>query len=306
MNKKHLTSLRNNPKLLVVGLLSTKAFAWFPDEWFLKIDYKCRTGLKLDLKNPTRFNEKLQWLKLHDRKPEYTTYVDKYAVRNHVKNIIGEEYLIPICGIWDSGEDIDFDALPEKCVLKCTHDSGSVAIVDKNTNREEVKKKLKKWLAADYYLRGREWPYKNVKRRVIGEMFMENSTTIGLNDYKFMCFNGEPQMLMVCSERTEMGPKVTFLDLDWNRLPFERHYPASDRPIEKPKNFDLMIDICKKLAVGMPFVRVDLYEIKGKVYFGELTLYPGCGFEEFRPDEWDEKVGSMIKLPTNGRMDERW
>ena len=158
MNKKHLTSLRNNPKLLVVGLLSTKAFAWFPDEWFLKIDYKCRTGLKLDLKNPTRFNEKLQWLKLHDRKPEYTTYVDKYAVRNHVKNIIGEEYLIPICGIWDSVEDIDFDALPEKCVLKCTHDSGSVDIVDKNTNREEVKKKLKKWLAADYYLRGREWP----------------------------------------------------------------------------------------------------------------------------------------------------
>ena len=223
-----------------------------------------------------------------------------------MKNIIGEEYLIPICGIWDSVEDIDFEALPEKCVLKCTHDSGSVAIVDKNTNREEVKKKLKKWLAADYYLRGREWPYKNVKRRVIGEMFMEDPTTIGLNDYKFMCFNGEPQMLMVCSERTEMGPKVTFLDLDWNRLPFERHYPASDRPIEKPKNFDLMIDICKKLAVGMPFVRVDLYEIKGKVYFGELTLYPGCGFEEFRPDEWDEKVGSMIKLPTNGRMDERW
>ena len=126
---------------------------------------------------------------------------------------------------------------------------------------------------------------------------MEDPATVGLNDYKFTCFNGEPQMLMVCSERTELGPKVTFLDLDWNRLPFERHYPASDHPIERPKNFDLMIDICKKLAVGMPFVRVDLYEIKGKVYFGELTLYPGCGFEEFRPDEWDKIIGSKIKLP---------
>lgn len=296
MNKKQLHSLKQNPRLLLVGLLSTKAFAWFPDKWFLRIVYRCRTGLKLGLKNPTRFNEKLQWLKLYDRKPVYITYVDKYAVREYVKNTIGEEYLIPICGVWDSADEINFDELPEKCVLKCTHDSGSSVVVDRFSDPKKVKRKLKHRMSINYYLRGREWPYKNVKRRIIGELFMEDSHSNGLNDYKFLCFHGEPRMLTVCSDKTEMGLKVTYLDLNWNQLPFEGLYPASNHPMEKPEKFELMLVLCRKLAEGMPFLRVDLYEIDGKVYFSELTLYHECGFEKFRPDEWDEKLGELLTL----------
>lgn len=303
MNRKHLHSLMRNPKLLLVGLLSARPFAWIPDSWYLKINYRCRTGLSLNLENPRRFNEKLQWLKLHDRQPIYTTCVDKYAVRAHVGRIIGEEYLIPIYGVWDSADEIDFAKLPEKCVLKCTHDSGSVAIIDKNTDKAALKKKLKKWLSHDYYIRGREWPYKDVKHRVICEKFMQNAASEGLTDYKFFCFHGEPKLLIVCTERTEMGPKVTFMDMDWEKLPFERHYPASDVPIKKPANFELMIQLSKKLAAGFPFVRVDLYEIRAKVYFGELTLYPGGGFEEFKPDEWDEKLGALIDISKVKRTD---
>ena len=303
MNRKHLHSLMRNPKLLLVGLLSARPFAWIPDSWYLKVNYRCRTGLSLNLENPRRFNEKLQWLKLHDRQPIYTTCVDKYAVRAHVGRIIGEEYLIPIYGVWDSVDEIDFAKLPEKCVLKCTHDSGSVAIIDKNTDKATLKKKLKKWLSHDYYIRGREWPYKDVKHRVICEKFMQNAASEGLTDYKFFCFHGEPKLLIVCTERTEMGPKVTFMDMDWEKLPFERHYPASDVPIKKPANFELMIQLSKKLAAGFPFVRVDLYEIRAKVYFGELTLYPGGGFEEFKPDEWDEKLGALIDISKVKRTD---
>lgn len=299
MNKKHLHSLKNNPKLAIVGLLSLKLFSWIPDRVFLKIAYRCRTGLKLDLDNPKRFNEKLQWLKLHDRQERYVDYVDKYAVRKHIADLIGEEHLIPLVGVWDSVDDIDFDELPDRCVLKCTHDSGGVVIFERGkTDIAKAKRTLRNALRSDYYLRGREWPYKMVKRRILAEQFMSNEDADkGLTDYKFMCFNGTPKMLFTCTGRTAMGVNVTFLDMNWNRLPFERHYPADPAEIKKPKTFEQMITIAEKLSADMPFVRVDLYEINGQVYFGELTLYPGCGFEEFRPDEWDEKIGAMITLP---------
>lgn len=297
MNKKHLASLKKNPWLLLVGLLSTKAFAWFPDKLFLKIVYWCRTGFKLDLENPRRFNEKLQWLKLYDRKPEYVVYVDKYAVREYVKEKIGAQYLIPILGVWDSVNEINFDELPSKYVLKCTHDSGSTIVVDKETDINRVKKQLSYYLSQDYYLRGREWPYRGVKRRIICEHFLKNNDGSGIVDYKFMCSNGKAEFIMVCTERNLMGLKVDFFDLKWNRLPFERHYPSSGKVLKKPDNLDLMIILSEKLSQDIPFVRVDLYEINGRVYFGELTLYPGCGFEEFKPDEWDEKIGKLINLP---------
>lgn len=304
MNKKHLHSFIKNPKLAIVGLLSLEQFRWVPDKTFLKIAYKCRTGLKLNLDNPKRFNEKLQWLKLNDRQERYITYVDKYAVRGHVAKLIGEDHLIPLINAWNSVEEIDFYTLPDRCVLKCTHDSGGVIVFERGkTDIEKVKKALNNALKSDYYLRGREWPYKDVERKIIAEKYMQDDDgSKGLTDYKFMCFNGKPEILMVCTDRTSMGVKVTFLDMAWNRLPFERHYPSDHSELIKPSTFDQMKNIATKLSADLPFVRVDLYEINGKVYFGELTLYPGCGFEEFRPDEWDEKLGEMIDLSKVERL----
>lgn len=298
MNKKHLHSLIQKPSLAIVGLLSLEPFRWVPDKAFLKIAYRCRTGFKLDLDNPKRFNEKLQWLKLHDRQPRYITYVDKYAVRTYVEEVVGKEYLIPLLGVWEKVEEIDFEKLPDCCILKCTHDSGGVIAFERGTTDiDMVRKSLKKALKADYYLRGREWPYKDVKRKVIAEQYMQDSNgSKGLIDYKFMCFNGKPEILMTCTNRTAMEVKVTFFDMNWKRMPFERHYASDSSEIKKPSTFENMKEIAAKLSADMPFVRVDLYEINGQVYFGELTLYPGCGFEKFKPDEWDEKLGAMISL----------
>ncbi|MBQ6718906.1 MAG: glycosyl transferase [Oscillospiraceae bacterium] len=297
MNRKQLASLRKNPLLAFVGVLSTEAFRWLPDDLFLKIVYRCRLGKKLPLKNPQTFNEKLQWLKLFDHRPEYITYVDKYAVREHIRTTIGEEHLVPLIGVWDNADSIDFDALPDRCVLKCTHDSGGVIVYDRSrSDVEAVRNQLSAALKKDFYLRGREWPYKHVCPRIIAETFLDTEDT-ELMDYKFLCFHGVPEMLMVCSSRTAMGVNVTFLDLDWNRLPFERHYPAAPEPLSRPKSLNKMIDIAAQLSAGIPFVRVDLYEVHGQVYFGELTFYPGCGFEEFHPEEWDMRLGEMIQLP---------
>lgn len=299
MNKKQLASLRKNPLLAIVGILSLDIFQWIPDSLFLKIAYRCRLGRKLHLDNPKTFNEKLQWLKLYDRNPEYITYVDKYAVREHIRSTIGEKHLIPLVGVWNDVQSINFDTLPERCVLKCTHDSGGVIFYDRSTSDvEHVQKQLTSALNKDFYLRGREWPYKHVERKIIAEMFLEDGQDGSrLKDYKFLCFNGNPEMLMVCSSRTAMGLNVTFFDLDWNRLPFERHYPAAPEALPRPESLEKMIEIAKQLSAGIPFVRVDLYEIKGQIYFGELTLYPGCGFEEFSPDAWDSRLGEMLRLP---------
>ena len=299
MKKKQFYSFLKNPKLAIVGLLSLEAFKWFPDKLFLKIVYRCRTGLKLNLDHPKRYNEKLQWLKLYDRQERYITYVDKFAVRKHVAELIGEEHLIPLLGVWDNVDEIDFDKLPDQCVLKCTHDSGGIVIFERGkTDIAKAKRSLNKALHTDFYLRGREWPYKMVKRKIIAEKFMKDDDgSKRLTDYKFMCFNGVPKMLFTCTGRTDMGVNITFFDLDWNRLPFERHYSADPSEIKKPKTFEKMKEIAAKLSEDIPFVRVDLYEINGQIYFGELTLFPGCGFEEFRPDEWDEKIGALIDLP---------
>lgn len=269
------------------------------DEEYLKKIYKVRMGKDLNLESPKTFNEKLQWLKLHDRKPEYTTMVDKYEVKKYVADNIGEEYIIPTLGVWDNVEDIEFDKLPNQFVLKCTHDSGSIVICkDKSKlDFEAVKKKLKKGLDRNLFWYGREWPYKDVKPRIIAEPYMEDGKAHELIDYKFMCFNGVVKCSFTCSERfTESGLKVTFFDKDWNVMPFERHYPASKNPPKKPINYDKMIQFSEKLSKGILFVRVDFYEINGQLFFGELTFYPGSGFEEFTPEEWDYKLGDFLKL----------
>ena len=269
------------------------------DESFLKKAFRCYMGKELNLDNPQTFNEKLQWLKLYDRKPEYTTMVDKYAVKKYVADIIGEEYIIPTLGVWNHFDEIDFDKLPNHFVLKCTHDSGGIVICkDKNKlDLKSAKKKIEKCLKRNYYWSSREWPYKDVKPRIIAEPYMEDSKAHELIDYKFMCFNGKVKCSFTCSERfSKDGLKVTFFDKDWNVMPFERHYPVSKDSPKKPINYDKMIQFSEQLSKGIPFVRVDFYEINGQLYFGELTFYPGGGFEEFTPEEWDYKLGDFLKL----------
>lgn len=273
---------------------------YIPDKLFLKILFKRCMDKRLNLANPQTFNEKLQWLKLYDRRQEYTTMVDKYAVKKYIADIIGEKYIIPTLGVWNHFDEINFSKLPKQFVLKCTHDSGGLVICkDKNNlDMKAAKEKLESSLKRNYYWSGREWPYKNVKPRIIAEPYMEDTKVHELIDYKFMCFNGEVKCSFTCSERfSKDGLKVTFFDKDWNVMPFERHYPKSANPPTKPINYDKMLQFAEKLSKGIPFVRVDFYEINGKLYFGELTFYPGSGFEEFTPEEWDYKLGSWINLP---------
>lgn len=270
------------------------------DELYLKMMYWIRLNKKLNLDNPKGFNEKLQWLKLYDRQEKYTKMVDKYEAKKYVSNIIGEEYIIPTIGIYENFDEINFDELPNKFVMKCTHDSGGVVICrdKKNFDINIAKKKINKCLKTNYYYPGREWPYKNVKPRIIIEKYMEEKNFTQLNDYKFMCFDGKVKCCFVCSERDNKneGLAVTFFDENWEKMPFIRHYRNSSKKIDKPKKFDLMVKLAEKLSKTIPFVRVDFYEIGGKVYFGELTFYPGSGFEEFKPDEWDEKIGDWITV----------
>ena len=282
-------------------LMAHKFFNHMSDEEYLRRKYKACTGNKLNLENPQTFNEKLQWLKVYDRRPEYTTMVDKYAVKKYVADKIGEQYIIPTLGVWSNPDDIDFDKLPDQFVLKCTHNSGLGMYICRDKSKLDakvVRDELRKGLAQNYYLTGREWPYKNVPPRIIAEQYMEDAQTTDLRDFKFMCFNGKVRCSFVCTGRnTESGLHVTFYDKDWNIMPFERHYPKDEEKLPRPKNYLKMIEIAEKLSENIPFVRVDFYEVKGEMYFGELTFYPGSGFEEFNPDEWDLIIGKMLKLP---------
>ena len=272
------------------------------DKLYLKIIFKLRLGYSLDLKNPQTFNEKLQWLKLYDRNPKYIQMVDKYEVRKYISENIGEEYLIPLIGVYNRFEEINFEELPNQFVIKCTHDSGGVVIC-KNKSKFDIRKakeKIKKSMKRNFYYSGREWPYKNIKPKIIIEQYMEDKKAKELIDFKIMCFNGIPKFSFTCSERYNDGLKVTFYNLSWEKMSFERHYPSSTKNIEKPKNYELMLELSKKLSKNIPFVRVDWYEINGKLYFGELTFYPGSGMEEFKPVFWDKKIGQLIHLPNEG------
>lgn len=270
------------------------------DEHFLKLKYFNSFHKKLNLKNPQTFNEKLQWLKLYDRNSEYTKMVDKYEVKKYVSNIIGEEYIIPTIGIYNSFDEIDFKKLPNKFVIKCTHDSGGLVVCkDKNKlDKNNAKKKIEKSLKTNYYYCGREWPYKNVKPRIIIEKYMCTKEQKELIDYKFFCFNGNPKIILVCSERFSSNNMCeTWFDDKWNFLDIIESSHRVDKTIKKPINLSKMMEFSKKLSKDIPFVRVDFYEINGKTYFGELTFFPASGFERFEPKEWDYKLGEMLKLP---------
>lgn len=273
------------------------------DELYLKIAFKAYLGYPLDLENPRTFNEKLQWLKLHDKNPLYTKLVDKYEVKRYVREKIGNDAVARTINVWNSADDIDFRKLPSKFVLKCTHDSGGVIICkDRNRfNADSARRKLKKSLQNDYFLEGREWPYKHVPPRIIAEEYLESACGSDIIDYKFLCYGGKVKNIFTCTERfKEDGSsgelKVTFFDRKWNRLPFERKYRSSRKEIPRPKNLEQMIAISEKLSEGIPFVRIDLYDVDGHIYFGEFTFYPGGGLEWFRPFEWDYRLGKLINI----------
>ena len=273
------------------------------DEAYLCRKFKICMGRELDLVNPKTFNEKLQWLKIHYRNPEYTVMVDKYLARDYISKKLGEEYLIPLIGVWNSPDEIDFDALPNQFVLKCNHNSGLGMYICKDKNKmdvEKVRRNLRRGLAQDYYLTGREWPYKDVPRKIICEQFMVNEGEKDLKDYKIQCINGKIDHIFVCVGRSEPDNlRYYFFDKEWNHLP----YSVQDSDDEvylgslKPKNFDRMIEIAELLCAGHPEIRIDLYEINGKVYFGELTFFTSSGFDDTITPEADAEIGSRFVLP---------
>lgn len=270
-----------------------------PDTIYLKCMYRIVTGKKLDLRHPKTFNEKLQWLKLHDRKPEYTKMVDKYEVRQYIKETIGEEYLIPLVGgPWERFDDIDFSKLPKQFVLKCTHDSGSVVICrDKdNFDIEGVRKKFNKALKGNFFYGGREWPYKNVKPRIIAEKYMVDESGIELKDYKIFNFHGKAKIIEVDYDRF-VEHKRNLYTTQWKYLEVEIQYPTNPQyKIDKPRQLEKMIDLAETLSKGIPYVRTDFYLIDDKILFGEITFYHESGFGTFVPKEWDEVFGNWINI----------
>ena len=287
-------------KKLIKVLGYLKLTRWLPDACYLRIRYWGEFGEHLDLENPKTFSEKLQWIKLFDRRPEYTTLVDKVAVKDWVAARIGAEYVIPTLGIWDRFDDIDFGALPDRFVLKCTHDSGGLCICkDKITfDRETAKTKITRSLNRNYFPGGREWPYQAVPRRILAETYLEAENGV-LADYKFHCFNGEPKVILVCQDRYETsGLTEDFFTADWTHLEVGRpDHPHAKTVPARPKNLDKMLEIARMLSIGIPFVRVDLYDLGTQVYFGEMTFFPASGLKRFEPQSFDDEMGSWLLLP---------
>lgn len=284
------------------------ALFWLPDEPYLKLRFFFQMGRWPNLTSPRTFVEKINWLKLHDRKAAYTQMVDKWAVKDYVGGKIGFEYIIPTLGVWKRPEDIDFDSLPDQFVLKTTHGGGSGGVVvckDKSTfDKEKAIMRLRDSMDSDIYRNLREWPYKNVKKQVLAEKYMipsdkVNDPTYDLTDYKFFCFNGEPAYCQVIRDR-HTRESIDFYDMNWEHQDFvgllHSKLSCETAPIARPVCLELMKDICRMLSAGIPFLRVDLYVIDGKVYFGELTFYPASGMGMFKPNDWDVKLGNLIDI----------
>ena len=274
---------------------------WLPDTPYIKLFYLAATGKRLNLRNPKGYNEKLNWLKLHDQHAEYSELVDKYAVRSHIDRVLGEGHLFPLLGKWEAFDEIDFSKLPDSFVLKCNHDSGSVQIIrDKAKLSQDdmilMKKKYDRRMKEDFFYAGREYPYRGIKKRyIIAEQLMvdEQNPDKSLEDYKFFCFDGVPRIMYIASDRSA-DCRYDFFDMDFNHLDVTYHRPQSNKTINKPPLFNEMRDIAEKLSQGMRQVRIDLYAINGTVYFGEFTMFHGGGFELLYQEEWEKRLGDNI------------
>lgn len=271
-----------------------------PDSSYLRLQYYYHFRKLPNLKVPRTFNEKLQWLKLHDHNPLYTTIVDKIEMKKWVASIIGDGYTIPTLGVWDSPSDIDFDSLPNQFVLKWNHDSGSIVICkDKSTfDKEKALRKLQHGYKVNGFWYGREWPYLNVPPKVFAEPYMEDSKTGELRDYKVFTFDGEAKLLLIASERQKEGTdtKFDFFDMNLNYIKMRNQHENAKTPPEPPSNFNLMKELAEKISKNFVHLRVDFYEVDGKVYLGELTLYHGSGFMTFSPEKWYDILGGWINL----------
>ena len=275
-----------------------KLSRFIPDSLYLKLIFYKNIRTVLNLKDPVSFNEKLQWLKIHDRNPEYTTLVDKYEVRNHIKETIGGKYLIPLLGVWSNAAEIDFEKLPNQFVLKCNHDSKSVVICkDKSKlNIQKTRKKLNKCLKQNAYWYGREWPYKNVKPSIIAEEYLEEDNNQTLIDYKALCFNGKVKYFQVHCGRGSANYTLDFYDEKWNHMNIELDVKCTEVPLERPIFFEEIIFLSELLAKNLIHVRVDWYFVKGQLYFGEITFFDGSGFIPFINIQDDILLGDLIDI----------
>lgn len=304
MNTKSITrkwnAIKSDPILSLIIILNKIAII-FPTKLYLRLLYRLRVGKTLNLRNPKTYNEKLQWLKIHYRKPEFTAMVDKIEAKKYVAALIGEEYIIPTIAEYDSVEDINWEVLPNQFVMKCTHDSGGIVICKDKLKLDKKKaiKKLKKGLKKSYYYQNREWPYKNVRPRIICEEYKVDESGYELKDYKLFCFDGVVKALFIATDRgkQEVETKFDFYDADFNHLPITNGHPNSNKILKKPIGFEKMKELAGILSKGLPHLRVDFYDINGNIYFGELTFFHWSGMIPFEPEEWDYKFGSWIKLP---------
>lgn len=294
--------LLHNRSALGIAILYRLSFM-FPDKQYLKMMFRLKMGYPLNLKKPQTFNEKLQWLKLYNRRPEYTQMVDKYAVKEYVAKIIGEKYIIPTIGVWDKFDQINFSSLPELFVLKTTHGGGGGGVVicnnKDNFDISDARQKLNRSLSGNIYNSLREWPYKDVKKRIIAEKYICDEKN-ELKDYKFFCFNGKVQFFKIDFDRF-IEHHANYYDRAGNLLPFGEadFLPKPEILLDIPYNLSEMIQIAEKLAANIPFIRVDLYNIKGKIYFGEMTFFPSSGLGQFLPKKYDYILGELIKLSPN-------
>lgn len=276
--------------------------AWIPDKPYVSLLFRFKMGRPLNLKNPQCYSDKIQWLKLYDRRPEYTQMVDKYAVKEYVSRVVGEKYIIPTLGIWNRPEDIEWEKLPDSFVLKTTHGGGNTGVVickDKSLlDKERIVAMLNKSLKQDIYKTLREWPYKNVPKRIIAEQYIKPEDGANdIPDYKFFCFDGAVKALFIGTDRSSGDVKFDYFDADFNHLDLVQFHPMSGKVLEKPPHYEEMKEVASKLSRGIPHVRVDLYNVNGRIYFGELTFYHHGGVTPFHPESWDYRFGEWLNLP---------
>lgn len=286
-----------NPKVVLIKILYFIS-PILGDKTYLSLLFPLKVKYRLNLRDPRTYNEKLQWMKLYYRKPLMCKLVDKYEVKTYVKEKIGSQYVVTNYGVWDSFDEIDFTTLPSQFVLKTTHDQGGVVICrDKSEfNFDKAKEKLNRHLKRNFYLLLREWPYKDVKPRIIAEELLADDSEGEIDDYKFFCFNGEPKMMFISTERQAGKPKFNFYDIDFNELDIIRGAGKSNKDIMRPVNYDLMVSLARELSAGLPHVRVDFYSVREEVLFGEYTFFSGGGLKPFYPEKWDRIMGDWIQL----------
>lgn len=278
------------------------ALTFLPDKLYIRLFYFATTGRIIHFKKPKLFTEKQHWLKLNNIHPEYSKLVDKLAVREHINNVLGEGHLFPLLGVWKSFDEIDFSKLPDGFVLKCNHDSGSTKLIRNKKaltelDFENLNRHFTRRLNRDFYYAGREYPYKGLERFIIAEQLMvnDNAPEKSIEDYKFFCFDGEPKVMFIATDRST-DCRFDFFDMDFNHLDLVYNHPNSDKPIPKPALFEEMKEIAAKLSQGMKFVRIDLYELNGNIYFGEYTFFNGGGYQLCKPIKWEKLLGDWIDL----------